>query len=199
MSFDSWGNLIVWKNRSNIFASDFTFTVVTPITDIQWSPCGMYIALCGDEGQLQVVSGNDGSTVFAIHAVSTSLYGRYAEFNCLSWNVDSTRIVLGTSRGEVIEVDPNQNGRFLSMMTMHENTPVCKVDYFGRVEYFKVQPERNQERGVDNIAGDDDGWLACQGLSVYMEDGEVAIFNAFTETRCNCVQVCIDMALDGSI
>lgn len=151
----------------------------------------MYIALCGDEGQLQVVSGHDGTTIFAIHAVSTALYGRYAEFSCLSWNVDSTRIVLGTSRGEVIEVDPNQNGHFLSMMTMHENTPVCKVDYFGRAQYFKLPHGQagNELPANVPVGGMGDDWMASQGLSVYMEDGEVAIFNTFTETRCSCVQV----------
>ena len=182
ISYDSWGNVCIWNNRSNIYALDFEFTTVIPVSDIQWSPCGTYIAICGEEGQLQIIAGHNGTTIFAIHAISTSSYGTYAEFTSLSWSASSTRIALGTRKGEVIEVDPHQNGQFLSMMTMHENVPVRKVEYFSSPHCFKetINPD-NYSRHKENDS--------TQSLSLYMDDGEVAIFPTASETHCNCVQV----------
>ncbi len=187
VSYDGWGNVRIWKIRSNIFASEYECSTVTPVTDIQWSPCGMYIAICGEEGQLQVISGHDGSIVFAIHAIATSSFGSYAEFTSLTWNSTSTRIALGTGKGEVIEVDPHQNGKFLMMMSMHEGVSVRHVEYFGSVEYFQ-EPDRRQ--GGDGVVDRElQDWIPSQSLSLYMQDGEVAMFPTATETQCYCVQV----------
>ena len=187
VSYDSWGNIRGWKNRSKVFALDFQCTVVQPVSDIQWSPCGTYIALCGEEGQVQVMSGHDGAVIFAINAVSTTGYGAYAEFTSLSWNSTSTRIALGTGKGEVIEVDPHNNGRFLSMMSMHENVPVRQVDYFGSLQYFFHPDAAGRPASV--VVDGQESWVASQSLSLYMEDGEVAIFPLIAETHCYCVQV----------
>ncbi len=161
---------------------DFELTTTTPVSDIQWSPCGTYIALCGEEGQLQVITGLNGGTVFALHAFSTTAYSTYAEFTSLSWNRSSTRIALGTRKGEVIEVDPHQNGQFLTMMTMHRNVSVRQVEYFSSSNCFKAMADQSNggQRDRDNKS---------QSLSLYMEDGEVAIFPTVSETHCNCVEV----------
>ena len=184
VTYDSWGNVRMWKNRSNILALDFEYTVTTPVSDIQWSPCGSYVAMCSDEGQLHVISGNTGITIFAVHAISATVYGSHAEFTCLSWDHSSSRIALGTAKGEVIEVDTTSNGQFQSIMEMHENVPVRQVHYFG------CASSNSSCEGVPSEIRDRGGNMTeSLSLSLYMEDGEVAIFPTIMETHCTCVQV----------
>ena len=141
---------------------------------MQWSPCGLYIAICGEEGELQLFSGLNGISIFAIQVVSSTQHSTHAEFTCLTWNKTSTRLALGTAKGELIDTDPTQNGQFISIMMMHENVPVRHAQYFGPTEELHLNNEQT----------------ASQSLSLYMEDGEVAIFPTINNTCCMCVQVC---------
>ena len=173
-TYDSWGTVKIWRNRSNVLALDFDFTTSVLVRDMQWSPCGLYIAICGEEGELQVFSGLNGISIFAIQVVSSTQHSTHAEFTCLTWNKVSTRLALGTAKGELIDTDPTQNGQFISIMMMHEHVPVCHAQYFGPTEEVHLHNEQ----------------AASQSLSLYMEDGEVAIFPTINNTCCMCVQVC---------
>ena len=142
---------------------------------MQWSKCGYYIGICGEEGHIQVFSGLNGVNIFAVQVIAATVFSFQAQFLCLSWNKQGTRIALGTERGEVMDVDPAVNGQFISTMMVRENTPVLHIQYFGPIQEVEI----NTPDGVKQ--------LSTQSLSLYLADGEVAIFPNLTTTHCMCV------------
>lgn len=102
-------------------------------------------------------------------------YGAHAQFTSLSWNKSITCMALGTERGEVIDVDPIQQGRFISTLIVRENVPVLNVCYYGPMKEVDIMtPEGSQT-------------LITQSLSLYLANGEVAIFHNLSSASCMCV------------
>lgn len=174
-TYDSWGNIKVWKNRAKVLALDFDYSITAVVRDMQWSHCGFYIAVCTEDGHLQIFSGLNGTYIFSIQVVTSSAFGSHAQFTSLSWNKPTTSIALGTERGEVIDIDPLQHGRFMATMVVREGTPVLHACYFGPVKEINiVTSEGNQS-------------LSTQSLSLYLANGEVAIFRNLSSACCMCV------------
>lgn len=142
------------------------------VKDIKWSTCGCYIAICGEEGHMQLLSGINGAQIFALQVVTSPRYGSYAQFTCLSWNKSITSIVLGTERGEIIDIDPLHQGRFVSTVIVRENIPIRYISYYG--------PLRSTNDGTGTA-------VITQSLSLYLANGEVAIFQNLSSANCVCV------------
>ena len=85
------------------------------------------------------------------------------------------RLPLGTEKGEVIDIDPLQHGRFMATMVVREDTSVIHASYFGPVKEVNIAtPEGNRT-------------LSTQSLSLYLANGEIAIFRNVSSACCMCV------------
>ena len=109
-SYDSWGRLIIWTSRAKTL--DYKLDIKTSIlvTDMQWSPCGYYLLLCGREGHVQSFSTVNRINLFSIQVETTRSDNMKVELTCCAWNRPGTRVALGTENGEVVIIDPNDNG-----------------------------------------------------------------------------------------
>ena len=179
-TYDSWGAIKVWKNRANVLAMDFEFTTKILIRDLQWSSCGYYIAMCGEEGNLQVFSGLNGTNIFAIQLVAPLHFSSQAQFSCCSWNSSGTRIALGTERGEVVDVDTTNDGQTVLTIGVRDGVPVLSTHYFGPVKEITKHTSSGEAVAVPT-----------QSLSVYLTSGETRIFPTISSGQSICVQTSI--------
>ena len=132
-SYDSWGKIISWRNRVNILVCDFQVSVPFAITDMQWSPCGFYLFICGKEGHIQMYSGINGLNLFTLQVEAISPLCSKPSFTCCAWNQPQTRIALGTHCGEIIMLNPRDNGAYLSTMAIWRGVPLQNIQWYGPV------------------------------------------------------------------
>ena len=164
----------IWKSRANVLAINNELTTTVAIKDIQWSSCGHYIAICGEDGHLQLYSGFSGANVFSVQVLNSSQWSNsYAQFTSISWDSNGTRLAVGTERGEVMDVDTDRYGQFIKTTIIRQEVPVIYVKYYGAVQEFEVQ-----RGGVKSYV---------QSLSAYLANGEVAIFQNLASNRCSCI------------
>lgn len=132
-SYDSWGRIILWSNRANILAFEFQMSSAVLITDMQWSPCGYYIIACAKNGHIMSYSAVTGMNLFSVQIEATSCHINKAKLTCCSWNKPGTRVAFGTSNGEVILLNPADNGRSLMTITISQGVPIQKVAWYGPI------------------------------------------------------------------
>ena len=167
-SYDSWGRIIVWRNRANIFATEFQVNTPVNVTDMQWSCCGYYIVICGKEGHIQMISGINGLSFFSIQVEAISPLSARATFNCSAWNEPGTRVAFGTQSGEVVLLDPSDNGSSLSTTTIKKNVAVRSIQWYGPVVNCETRS----------------GKYKSQGLSAYLRNGDVIFFKTMSDPHC---------------
>ena len=170
-SYDSWGRLIIWKNRANVLAYDLDIKTSLLVTDMQWSPCGYYLFLCGREGHVQSFSTTNGMNLFSIQVEATNSNNKKAEFTCCVWNQPATRVALGTENGEVVIIDPSDSGRSISTISMLRGIPVQSLEWYGPVTTCKKRSGVSYE---------------SQSLSAYLKNGEVMLFTSLIHVEVNC-------------
>ena len=172
---DSWGNVKVWKCRAKVLAMDFQFVTRISVTDVQWTWCGYYVGLCGDDGYLQVFSGLTGLNLYSVQVVSSAQHSSPARFTSIAWNKPSTRLSLGTEDGEVMGVDPMSDIQGIQTMIVKQGVSVCSVHYYGPVVQQVIETDNELKM------------VSSQSLSVYLADGEVCFFADENTLDCDSV------------
>lgn len=170
-SYDSWGRIIIWKNRANVLAYELDIKTSLLVTDMQWSPCGYYLFLCGREGHVQLFSAINGMNLFSIQVEATNSNNKKAQFTRCSWNKPGTRVALGTENGEVVIIDPSDNGRSISTISMHKGIPVESLEWYGPITTCKKRTGVSYE---------------TQSLSAYLRNGDVMLFKSLVSPDVNC-------------
>ena len=146
------------------------------VTDIQWSSCGYYIVICSEEGYIQVLSGLNGQRLFTTQVVAPHRFSTQAEFTCCTWNKCNTQIALGTKRGEVFGIDPDEEGQFIFTTVDREGVSVQSLLFFGPIHEIPVSTRHGEKM------------TATQSLSLYMSNGDVVFFPTLISHYCACVQ-----------
>ena len=168
-SYDSWGKIILWKNRANILACDFEITTNSLVTDMQWSPCGYNVIICGKEGHIQLFSGLSGVVFFSIQLCAPRLQDFRATLSSCAWNRLGNQVALATEKGEVMLLDPTSNGQLLSTLTLREGVAVGDIEWFGPPRSCQTKHEKDYH------------W---QKLTAYLKNGEVVFFSDYSPPTC---------------
>lgn len=173
VTYDSWGKIIVWRNRANVFACECQMTTAVHVTDIQWSRCGYYIIVCGKDGHIQMFSGLSGLNLFSITVQATTSLTSKAQSTCCSWNKTGTRIAFGTEAGEILLLDPAENGSSISTMTLKQGVAVCSILWYGAVRTCQTRGGKSYQ---------------SQSLSVLLRTGQVVCFKDTSSSHCMWTQ-----------
>ena len=175
-TYDSWGCIKLWNNRANVYGQDCAVTITQIVKDMQWSTCGFYIVLCGEEGYVQIISGSNCQRLYTSQVVSPHLYTTKVEFMCCSWNVCNTQVVLGTTKGEIFAIDPNEEGQFIFTSVDREGISVRSLQFFGAIQEIIVTTRHGPKL------------VETQSVSVYLSNGEVVYFPTVISHYCACIQ-----------
>ena len=170
-SYDSWGKINIWRNRANILSKEFQISTAVSVTDMQWSPCGYYLILCGKEGHVQMISGINGITFFSIQVEATLHHSGKTQFTCCTWNKPGSRVALGTEAGEVVLMDPNSNGRSISTVILRRDVPIQSLGWFGPITDCTTRSGELYQ---------------SQSLSAYHNSGSVLFLTNVSNPRCFC-------------
>ena len=173
-SYDSWGRLIIWRNYANTLAYRLDIKTSILVTDMQWSPCGYYLFLCGREGYIQSFSVINGINLFSIQ-IETTRSGNKAEFTCCVWNRPGTRVALGTENGEVVIIDPRGDVQLISIVSvsvsMYKGISVQGLEWYGPITMCK---------GRNGVL------CESQYLSAYQKNGDVVLFEPLFDPEFKC-------------
>ena len=172
-TYDSWGTLIIWSSHAKTLAYNLDIKISILVTDMQWSPCGYYLFLCGREGHVQSFSTVNKINFFSIQVETTRNDNKKAEFTCCACNRPGTRVAIGTENGEVVIINPSDNGRSISTIPLSKSFSVQSLEWYGPVTKCK---KRN---GV---------LYASQYLSVYQKNGDVVLFESLFHSNVKCIR-----------
>ena len=148
------GQAKLWFNDSNVYAPKYTITFQQKVRDMQWSPCGSYIAVCGDK--IEILSGHD---LQRLHVSSADQYFDEYAMSC-AWNDCSTQLAIGSSHGRVLVIDPNYDINHALMFL--KDSSINNLQYFGTVQEIQVTSRQGQNIFVES-----------QALSAYFSTGDV--------------------------
>lgn len=170
-TYDSWGRIIIWRNRANILA--YLQQVKTPltVTDMQWSPCGYYIIVCGKEGNVQMFSGINMVSLMSLQLEATTQFStlQRPNFTTCAWNQTISRIALGTQTGEIVLLDPSNIHTSISSVSIKKDISVQSIQWYGPVAKCFTR---------------DGGSYNSQSLSAYLENGTVVLIKSVSSPHC---------------
>ena len=129
LTFDSWGTVVLWKNRTGVLSFEYEITGLPPLKDMQWSSCSSRFITCAEDGHVQLINAMDGTCVFMLQIISTTHHSVRTSFTCCTWNHSNSHIVMGTRDGEVIEIDITDFGQILAT-TETRCAPVNSLEWF---------------------------------------------------------------------
>ncbi len=170
-SYDSWGRLIGWRSRANVLAREFQIQTSINVTDMQWSHCGYYLFVCGQDGNAQMFSGHNGLNLFSLQIQALSPMTSKAQFTTCCWNQPNTRVALGTQSGEVVLLDPSDNGQTISTMSLRQGVPVQTIRWYGPIRDCTSRSRPTYK---------------SQSLSILMKNGDVVFFISISSQHCLC-------------
>ncbi len=179
-SYDSWGRLIGWRSRANVLAREYQIYTSVVVTDMQWSHCGYYLFVCGEDGHMLLFSGINGLNLFSLQIQGVSPLTANAQFTTSSWNEPSTRVALGTQNGEVILLNPNSNGQTISTMTLKQGVPVQTIQWYGPVVDCTHRSQHSRPRSYKS-----------QSLSALLKNGDVVFFKSTSSRHCLCCKTAV--------
>ena len=159
-------------SRAHVFfVHELELTVTAYVTDMQWSPCGTWLVLCGEGGCIKTWRLGDSTfkTLDWSHVTHDHGYNMIvtqtvpcSQFECLSWNATGSKIALGSESGEVIVVCFNGRSGLVDTVLKHKLTKVSAMHWCGL-----------------NLAGDHLGSSSeqtqDQNLSVYFKNGDISL------------------------
>ena len=129
---------------------------------------------------MQSFSAITGMNLFSIQVEATNSTSKKAEFTSCSWNKPSTRVTVGTENGEVMVINPSDNGRSISTISLHKGIPVLSLEWYGPVI-------TSMKRGGLSYKS--------QNLSIYLKNGDVMLFSSLVHADVNCSRT---MVVDGA-
>ena len=168
-TYDSWGRIVIWKNRANILAYFHQIRTPLTVTDMQWSPCGYYLLICGKHGNIQMFSSVNGMTLLSLQLQTPSRFSTTAHFTCCMWNQPTTRVALGTKTGELVLLNPDNGGSSVSSVSIKKGIPIHSIQWYGPV------------RKCTTSGGAD---YNSQSLSAYLRNGIIVLFRSVSSPKC---------------
>lgn len=175
-TYDSQGNVSLWRNRAKVFALEYSIATNIVVTDLQWSDCGYFLVVCGVDGHVQIFSGLNGQKLYSTQVISPNHPNYKPLFTSCTWNKSSTQIALGTDKGEVFGIDPHEAGHIIFTTVEQEGIAVQNLNFFGPTHDIPMAT-RYGERIV-----------STQSLSLYLSNGDVVFFPTLISQYCTCVQ-----------
>ena len=176
-TYDSSGHTKLWTNRIGLYSPTYDITIEQTVCDMQWSPCGYFIAVCGEHCYIQMLSGTNYQILHVGDIDSFQYSEPLVDFMSCAWNDCSTQLALGTSTGEVVVVNPNDDVHCSSTLIGKDDDVIKSLNFFGPVQEIQVSSRQGPKIFIDS-----------QALSVYLNNGEV-IFNLRIQINCYSVRI----------
>ena len=184
---DALGSVIVWKNQDGRSVMELVNHRGVPISDFQWSNEGNKVLISYTDGYVLVGTAmgrrlwarrlNIGT--FVTHNPSPD---RTSELLSSTWSADDSRVVVGSSIGELIELDAeDEHGRLISTTEVLPGIGIIGL------QWVRVPDQEKPER-----------------LSLYLKNGKVVLMSSCGDQHATIIKTglidgCMQWSEDGAI
>lgn len=191
---DASGTVIVWRNQNGRSIMELVNNRGTPISDFQWSNDGNKVLIAYSDGYVLVGTAY-GRRIWArqlnLGSFVTSPTS-HAQPSCLlssTWSPDDTRIVVGSSIGELIELDAIHGGTLVSTTEVLPGIGIMGLQWVlvpqGATTLSSKTAQEEEERAGDASTG---GSATSVRLSLYLRNGKVVLMNSCGDQQATIIR-----------
>ena len=186
---DSSGTVIVWRNHNGRSVMELVNNRGSQISDFQWSNDGSKVLITYVDGYV-LVGTAFGRRIWArqlnIGSFVTTPSNHMQPSHLLSstWSPDDTRIVVGSSIGELIELDAFSNG---SLVSTTEVLPGIGIIGLQWVRIPGGETEKTKILSSSRILEDNEEKQNVR-LSLYLRNGKVVLMNSCGDQQATIIR-----------
>ena len=183
---DSLGSVIVWRNQEGRSIMELVNHRGIAISDFQWSNDGQKVLISYTDGYVLVGTAT-GRRLWArrlnigTYVTHNTTPARTSELLSSTWSADDSRVVVGSSIGELIELDANDEGRLISTTEVLPGIGIIGL------QWVRVPDQNRPER-----------------LSLYLKNGKVVLMSSCgdqhaTIIKTGLIEGCMQWSEDGNV
>ena len=192
---DASGTVIVWRNQNGRSIMELVNNRGTPISDFQWSNDGNKVLIAYSDGYVLVGTAY-GRRIWARQlnlgsfVTSPTNHSQPSRLLSSTWSPDDTRIVVGSSIGELIELDAIHGGTLVSTTEVLPGIGIMGLQWVlvpqGPTPLGgKTTQEEEEEAGESSKAG---GSSTSVRLSLYLRNGKVVLMNSCGDQQATIIR-----------
>ena len=197
---DSSGTVIVWRNSSGRSIMELVNNRGTPISDFQWSNDGNRVLIAYVDGYV-LMGTAFGRRIWArqlsLGSYVTSPINSTQSSRLLSstWSPDNSRIVVGSSIGELIELDAIHGGTLVSTTEVLPGIGIIGLQWvYGPKTPIASSPPTSSDNnnGSSEEGGSESNKQLSSSsnvrLSLYLRNGKVVLMNSCGDQQATIIR-----------
>ena len=192
---DASGTVIVWRNQNGRSIMELVNNRGTPISDFQWSNDGNKVLIAYSDGYVLVGTAY-GRRIWArqlnLGSFVTSPTS-HSQPSCLlssTWSPDDTRIVVGSSIGELIELDAIHGGTLVSTTEVLPGIGIMGLQWVlvpqGPATLNGKTAQEEEEGAREASKAGSSG--SSVRLSLYLRNGKVVLMNSCGDQQATIIR-----------
>lgn len=185
---DSSGTVIVWRNHNGRSIMELVNNRGTQISDFQWSNDGTKVLIAYTDGYV-LVGTAFGRRIWArqlsigTFVTMPNSHSQPSRLLSSTWSPDDSRIVVGSSIGELIELDAFHNG---SLVSTTEVLPGIGIIGLQWVHAPGPEPKTTPQSGASHLENSDE--RSSVRLSLYLRNGKVVLMNSCGDQQATIIR-----------
>ena len=187
---DSSGTVIVWRNHNGRSIMELVNNRGSQISDFQWSRDGSKVLITYSDGYV-LVGTAFGRRIWArqlnigTFVTSPATHSQSSRLLSSTWSPDDSRIVVGSSIGELIELDAYHNGSLVSTTEVLPGIGIIGLQWV-RIPGAD-STEASKPLSVTGILEDRDVKPNVR-LSLYLRNGKVVLMNSCGDQQATIIR-----------
>jgi WD40 repeat protein len=214
---DASGTVIVWRNHNGRSVMELVNNRGTPISDFKWSNDGNKVLIAYTDGYILVGTAY-GRRIWARNlnlgsfVTSPTNHSQNSKLLSSTWSPDDSRIVIGSSIGELIELNATHGGMLVSTTEVLPGIGIIGLEWVEvpksvssgstsgettvaqgeTVAEGREGPEGGLAGGQDHLEANSDANNARNSsnvrLSLYLRNGKVVLMNSCGDQQATIIR-----------
>ena len=211
---DSSGTVIVWRNNNGRSIMELVNNRGTPISDFQWSNDGNKVLIAYVDGYVLVGTAY-GRRIWARQlnlgsfVTSPPNHTQQSKLISSTWSPDDSRIVVGSSIGELIELDAIHGGTLVSTTEVLPGIGIIGLQWvlvptdaklatkaasgsgLAQGQIPDVGAINHDQNHIKPVSDNDEGVESGSGsvrLSLYLRNGKVVLMNSCGDQQATIIR-----------
>ena len=186
---DASGTVIVWRNHNGRSIMELVNNRGTQISDFQWSNDGTKVLIAYIDGYV-LVGTAFGRRIWARQlsigsfVTSPSSHTQPSRLLSSTWSADDARIVVGSSIGELIELDAFHNGSLVSTTEVLPGIGIIGLQWVKVPNHESVS--NKQQQSSSSLEGSEE--KNNVRLSLYLRNGKVVLMNSCGDQQATIIR-----------
>ncbi len=187
---DSSGTVIVWRNHNGRSIMELVNNRGTQISDFQWSRDGSKVLITYTDGYV-LLGTAFGRRIWArqlnigTFVTAPTAHTQTSRLLSSTWSPDDSRIVVGSSIGELIELDAYHNGSLVSTTEVLPGIGIIGLEWVRIPGGGATTPTKPMSASA--ILQDNESKCNVR-LSLYLRNGKVVLMNSCGDQQATIIR-----------